>query len=177
MLTARENCFLAFLDSKPSDCKVSHWQLPYLSTAYFPCSKISLLFLLKLSMSTFACIQILFPLMPEVVDGAHWFLLQVSGLCPAQCLSHLNYQPLCGVLINHLPPFFQFSNAGQFSNDQQIKSRRDQVFKMFEIPIENCLLSAALSDKSLKASGNVSRHSLILESIRIMIWCLFVRIY
>ena len=110
------------------------------------------------------------------LDSASWFLLQVLGLCQAQCLSHLNYQPLCGAL-NHLPPFFQFSNAGQFSNDQQIKSRRDQVFKMFEIPIENCLLSAALSDKSLKASGNVSRHSLILESIRIMIWCLFVRIY
>ena len=58
MLTVRENCFLAFLDSKPSDCKVSHWQLPYISTACFPCSKISLLFLLtKRSMSTFACIQ------------------------------------------------------------------------------------------------------------------------
>ena len=26
------------------------------------------------------------------------------------------------------------SNAGHFSNDQQIKSRRDQVFRMFEIP-------------------------------------------
>ena len=133
--------------------------MPYLSTAYFPCSKISLLFLLKLSMSTFACIQILFPLMPEVVNTGQCMLILVTSLrvVPSAVLSHLNYQPLCGAL-NHLPPFFQFSNAGQFSNDQQIKSRRDQVFRMFEIPILKCLLSAALSDKSLKASGKAQPH-------------------
>ena len=43
----------------------------------------------------------------------------------------------------------------------------------FLILIKNCLLSAALSDKSLKGSGNVFGHSLILESIRINVVRMF----